>query len=269
MSGLRAQSPSLALIDWGIGGLGVRAALRAVAPAAAVWYFSDTGALPYGKMTASALRARLARVIDHLRERGATHVFLACNAASTTLARNAASTTLARNAASTAFRLPTTGIIEAGINAVLTSRATSIGIVGGRRTITSGIYRRAFHERSIHVAQRIAQPLSAAIEAGDADSKETFELVARVTHPLRNLDAVLLACTHYPVARAAFERALPGVTLIDPAKIAAKGLARLLRSSSASRGNDRLLTTGNPNALRASATAAYGVDLEHVESVRL
>ena len=64
---------------------------------------------------------------------------------------------------------------------------------------------------------RVAQPLSAHIEAGRTGTTQFQTDLARIVAPLRQVDALVLACTHYPAAGRWFAAALPGVRLIDPA----------------------------------------------------
>ena len=246
--------PRLALVDWGIGGLGVRAALATVAPGASVAYLSDTEAIPYGKLSRPALVRRLAYVVEALARKGAKEVFLACNAASTVLPGKPR------------FALPTRGMIEPAVACVDATIARRIGLVGGARTIRSGVFRRALSMRHRVVTQRIAQPVSAAVESGLADAESTRELVRSIVAPLIGIDALLLACTHYPAAIRAFELALPGVMMLDPAPHA----ARLLVPSVGDRvGDDVLLTTGDPAAMRRGAASAFGLELGEISRVNL
>jgi glutamate racemase len=247
--------PALALLDWGIGGLGVRVALSRLCPDLGVTYVSDTGAAPYGTLSPEVLHRRLAQVIEALRARGVERVFLACNAASTVLAQGAR------------LALPADGMIGAGVDAVLATPARHVGVVGGVRTVTSRVYRQALARHGLRVSQRIAQPLSAAIEAGRARAEDTAALVGRIVAPLRRVDALLLACTHYPCATEAFVRALPSVRLIDPAPQAAKRIADACPRGGATR--DVVLTTGDAAAMRRSAKAAFDVVLGDIEPLYL
>ena len=247
--------PALALIDWGIGGLGVRLLLLRQRPDLGVTYVSDTGATPYGRLSATALDARLALLINTLRLRGVTRVFLACNAASTALARGAR------------FALPTDGMITAGVEAVLKSGAGNVAVVGGERTVRSGVYRRALIAHGLQVSQRVAQPLSAAIEAGRARDDATVRLVKQIVAPLRHVEALLLACTHYAVVAQAFSHALPEVQLIDPAALAARRIAEANPRTFTDQ--DTVLTTGDPNSMRSAARAAWNLELPSIEQLVL
>lgn len=249
--------PPLALLDWGIGGLGVRSELRKRRPGLAVTYVSDSGARPYGRLEPRALRARLDQVVDTLAHMGVEQVFFACNAASTVLERGQR------------FGVPVHGMIDAGVDAVIAHGARRVGIVGGRRTVTSGVYRRALSEHGVEIRQRIAQPLSAAIEAGRAEHGETKALVRDIVGPLRSMEAILLACTHYPAASAAFAEALPGVALVDPASIAARKIVEswLPFDRADASSDDVVLTTGDRHAMRDAAMAAFGISLPRIDAL--
>src|SRR5262249_54755103 len=153
----------LSIVDWGIGGLSIDKLLKTRAGNVPLLYFSDTGVTPYGKMTRHALVSRLKEVIAFLESRGITHAVLGCNAASTVLPFLETRGT----------RL--LGVIESAVDLAERMRPSRLALIGGRRTVLSGVYRRALAERGIDVTQRIAQPLSALIEAGDVSSCELRE----------------------------------------------------------------------------------------------
>lgn len=236
---------SLAILDWGIGGMGCYRALKTRMAHGSIIYFSDSGATPYGRMSRTQLISRLQTVSELLVAEGATALLVACNAASTALPFAAGR-----------LALPTTGIIEHAVRAVEASRVRVLGIVGGKRTILSQTYRKLLPQ--LEIRQRIAQPLSAQIEAGHLDAPETLAELRRIVGPLRGVDALLLACTHYPAISRHFAAALPGVTLIDPVDAAVEWV---LRNWQLQQGPDRFLTTGDPNEMCRSAHLAFGVKM--------
>ncbi len=257
MTAKRAPLPPIALLDWGIGGLSVRQALGDLRPHMAVTYVSDAGFTPYGLLSPKALHERLGRWVDALAERGVRRVFLACNAASTALARPAD------------FSLPVTGMIEPGVQVLRALRPQCVGIVAGRRTVQSRVYRAPLASVGIAVMQRIAQPLSAAIERGECDTEATRALVRRVVAPLANVDAILLACTHYPAAMRAFQHALPHMRFVDPAHQAAHAMVQACDPRDMIGGEDHVITSGDAEAMRCAAAAAFSLALTSIETFTL
>jgi glutamate racemase len=242
----------LGIIDWGIGGISIYKLIdeRMTVP---VTYLSDTGVTPYGKMGRKELSSRLDNVIDFLKTRGVTHVVIGCNAASTAIP-------FLRD-----HGIPVLGVIESAVETAAAMKPKSLGLIGGRRTVVSGVYKRAFAERGIELKQRVAQPLSGMIEKGDISSPELHEQCRRILLPLKNCSHILLACTHYPAITDVLGRHVPTNTkLIDPAKdLINKIKAWNLKGS----GKDEFLTTGDPAAMKKAAKAAFSVHLPKVQRV--
>jgi len=248
----------LGVLDWGIGGIDFQARLRARHPDVAVMYWSDSGATPYGKLGREALAARLARVAAALRDRGATHVVVACNAASTVL----------DHLAIAGVGVEICGVIAPAIAATLADPARVVGVIGGRRTISSGLYRRGLSVGGRRVISRVAQPLSAMVERGELDSPAVLETLRGILGPLRRAEALVLACTHYIALLPAIQGLLPGVRIIDPA---AATLAEVERRwcLSGHGTEDMFFTTGDPAAMQLAARLAFGVALPAVQRMTL
>lgn len=255
----------IAVLDWGIGGFGTWKLLRAADPRRPLLYFSDAGFTPYGKVPAAQLAARVRQVASLLVSRGATHLVVACNAASTVLPRLGVSGDAGQlDVPGGTVRV--TGIIRHAVRLARRSRPHRLGIVGGQRTIRSRAYRRALAGRGV-VIQRVAQPLSAFVEAGDLDSKALRAELRRILAPLRTVDALLLACTHYPALSARFAELLPNVKLLDPAEeLVAWVESHWTADRSAT---PAVLTTGSADLLRRAADRAFGVAVGRAQQVVL
>jgi glutamate racemase len=237
----------LGFLDWGIGGIGIFQALRRLRPEVPILYWSDTGTTPYGRLPAPVLTARVRRVLQVMVGKGVTHALVACNAASTILPGLGD------------VGIPVMGVIEPAIAMVSPALEGVLGVVGGARTIRSGLYRLALARPRRRVIQRIAQPLSAHIEAGRVGTPAFERDLGRILGPLAGANAILLACTHYPSAAEAFRRLAPRASLLDPAEAVVKALIarwRLPRDR-----GDLFVTTGHPAEMRRAARTAWAIDL--------
>jgi glutamate racemase len=242
----------LGIIDWGIGGISIYKLLRAKPVSSPITYFSDSGVTPYGKMSRRELVSRLQNVLDYLETRGVTHVAIGCNAASTAIPE-------LRTA------IPVMGIIEPAVRMTGRLKPKTLGLIGGRRTVVSGIYRRAFAATNIAVTQRIAQPLSGMIEKGDTSSDELCVTAGRILSPLRNSSHILLACTHYPaIADVIANCVSTGTKLIDPAIAVVEEIAKWPLSGN---GQDEFLTSGDTDAMKRASKKAFGVKLANARKV--
>jgi glutamate racemase len=234
----------LAMIDWGIGGISIFKLVKERIGDIPITYLSDTGVTPYGKMRPAELAARLETVIDHLVREGATNIVVGCNAASTALP-------LIRE-----YNVGIVGMIDTAVDVTVRHQPTTLGLIGGRRTVTSGVYRRAFNKRGIAVRQRIAQPLSAMIESGDTSSETLQTACRQILEPLRKCSHILLACTHYPAILPVLKRCVNESTVfIDPAKEMVDAIAKI--GSIAANGDDVYLTSGSTTQMTFAAKAAF------------
>lgn len=235
----------LGIIDWGIGGVSIYKLVRERL-GLGVTYLSDTGVTPYGKMTRPELVARLNSVIGYLKERGVTHLLIGCNAASTAIPHIDPQ------------GLVIEGMIDNAVRFASRSKPKRLAVIGGRRTVLSGVYRVGFRERGIDIEQRIAQPLSGLIERGDVGSDKLKAEARRILAPVRNSSHILLACTHYPAITPVLSQFVsPETIFIDPAESL---LPKIGKWNIDPGGSNVFLTTGDAAAMRRSAKLAFGVE---------
>jgi len=243
----------LGIIDWGIGGVSIYKLVRERLGDIPTVYFSDTGVTPYGKMTKPELVSRLNRVIDHLASLGVTHLVIGCNAASTAIPY----------LKDTPVKIK--GVIESAVELTARIKPKRLGVIGGRRTVVSGVYRKAFRERGIDVEQRIAQPLSGLIESGDISSGKLKEAARQILGPIRNSSHILLACTHYPAITPLLKELVsPATVFIDPSE----ELVREVKKWKLLLGGESIvLTSGDAKGMKRAALAAFGVEIDGARKV--
>ena len=247
-------SSRLAIIDWGIGGIGIFAAVRRAYPKIGVTYLSDTGSTPYGKMQRRELADRLDAIAAFLSTRGVTHLIIGCNAASTAIPDMRQDV------------LEIRGVIEASVKFASDLKPAKLGVIGGGRTVRSQAYRKRFEAKGIDVKQRIAQPLSAMIEAGDTSSRRFIDAAKRILAPLSERSHILLACTHYPAAFATLSTLVSdSTTLLDPADAIASAAGEWSDVKFSS--GDEFMTTGEPAAMRSAAKKAFAIDIGRAKRV--
>ena len=221
-----SSSPSprpvrIGIFDSGVGGLSVMQAIRARLPHAELLYAADTAYAPYGDRSEEFLCDRSERIARFLCDQGAQMIVVACNTAT------AAAVARLRAGSPT---LPLVGV-EPGVKpAVALSAARRVGVLATTRTLASEKFRK-LAEAHADGATLVLQPcpgLADAIEAADAHGSGLDVLVERYCAPLRDagVDVAVLGCTHYVFARELFERALPGVQLVDTAEAIARQTAR-------------------------------------------
>ncbi|MGH9946437.1 MAG: glutamate racemase [Pyrinomonadaceae bacterium] len=245
----------LGILDWGIGGVSIYKLIKERIGDVPVVYFSDTGVTPYGRMSRAALVDRLNSVIGFLRFEGVTHLVIGCNAASTAIEFFDPQ------------GLKIIGIIESGVAAAMKHKPSRLGLIGGRRTVLSGVYRNAFAEQGIKIEQRIAQPLSALIESGDVSSQKLKLECRRILAPMKNCSHILLACTHYPAIIPLMQEFVSAKTqFVDPADAL---LLLIKKWRVRGGGGDKIFTTGKCDLMKTAADLAWQVKLKAIANVRI
>ncbi len=214
----------IGIFDSGIGGLTVTATIMQALPTERLLYFGDGAHVPYGPRSLEEVRGFSFAITEALLERGAKVIVIACNTAS------AAALRALREAYPD---VPFVGMEPAVKPAVEHTRTGVVGVIATVATFQSELYA-TIVERFAHGVEVLHQPcpgLVKQIEAGEFDTPATEAMLRGWLEPLlaRNIDALVLGCTHYPIVRPLIERIVgPEVRVIDPAPAIARQLQRVL-----------------------------------------
>ena len=122
----------IGIFDSGVGGLTVAHAIKQVLPNESLVYFGDTAHLPYGDKSEQAIRNYSHRITEFLLEHDAKAILIACNSASASAFDH-----IKDNFASKALILD---VIDPIVDYVASGKYKKVGVIGTKRTITSGTY---------------------------------------------------------------------------------------------------------------------------------
>ena len=216
----------IGIFDSGIGGLTVAHAITKALPNENIIYFGDTKHLPYGEKSKEAIQTFSKKIIKFLIEKKCKIIVVACNSAS-----SVADETVYRVSAST----PIYNVIDPVVKEVIKICSDyNIGVIGTKATIGSGIYESKIKsECSTSNVISLATPLLAPmIEEGFINEKISNTVIANyLANPvLKNIDHLILACTHYPLIHKEIDEYYKGgVNVIDSANIVAIHIANELK----------------------------------------
>ncbi len=220
-----ADPRPIGVFDSGIGGLTVFRALSARLPGERILYLGDTARVPYGNKSPETVSRYTRECARFLLRRGIKALVVACNTASA----------LALPSLAPELPVPSLGVIEPGAHrACRVSASGRIGVIGTDATIRSGAYRAAIRRtRPETEVTAVACPLFVPLaEEGWAES-EVARLVAETylaAFKGREIDALVLGCTHYPLLRGVIGSVLgPGIALVDSAEATASEAAEMLK----------------------------------------
>ncbi|MEO1436178.1 MAG: glutamate racemase, partial [Bacteroidota bacterium] len=195
-----SQNP-IGVFDSGIGGLTVAKALSQHLPEESLIYFGDTAHLPYGDKSADAIRYYAIKIAKFLLDRQCKIIVIACNSASTT----------AYDVLVDFFddQVCFVNVVDPLVEAVTTHQFNKVGVIATKATISTGIYSRKLKAQSpntevVSMATPLLVPM---IEEGFFQNHISQSVIEQYLghSDFEDIEALLLACTHYPLIRPAIE----------------------------------------------------------------
>jgi len=187
----------IGIFDSGIGGLTVAHALVSHLPQENMIYFGDTAHLPYGDKSAAAIQAYSVKIVQMLLQQGCKLILIACNSAS------AAAYELVKEYVGTKALI--INVIDPTVMLLKEKHANQrIGLIGTRQTINSHIYKKKIDplNAGIKLSSYATNLLASAIEEFGNHEVIDALLETYLQHPdLQDIEALVLACTHYPVIK--------------------------------------------------------------------
>ncbi len=258
----------IGIFDSGVGGLSVLRAIREQMPNESVVYFGDQGHIPYGPRPMEQIRIFSEAITNFLLELNAKIIVVACNTAS------AAALKYLRE------RFPHVqfvGMEPAVKPAAEHTQTGKVGVLATPATFQGALYASVVERfaNGVELFQNTCNGLVQQIEQGNLDGAETRRILEDALLPMleKNIDTVVLGCTHYPFVIPLIEEIVgDNVRVIDPAPAVARQAERLLeaggvRSESESRGEVNLYTSGDPESLKSMLPKLLGEvgEVERVE----
>lgn len=219
----------IGIFDSGIGGLTVANAINQTLPNESILYFGDTEHLPYGEKSTEAIQQFSKRITEFLISKGCKLIIIACNTASS-VAYDIVK--------QTANIIPVINVIDPVVKHVATHcQNCHIGVIGTKGTTNSKVYPKKLQILNAKAdVTSIATPLLAPmIEEGFFNDQLSQTVIDSYlsTPELKNIDKLILACTHYPLIQEAIQEYYKGkVEIIDSTSQVAQAVKSLLEKDS-------------------------------------
>lgn len=221
------QNAPVAVLDSGIGGVGVLRALRQQLPREDFFYFGDGANAPYGDRThADILALVTAHAARLLEKQKCKALVLACNTA-TAVAANVLRATYPKT--------PIIGMEPALRPALTVCDHPCVLVLATAATLKEEKFAAllARCRGSAEIVPLAAPALVRLVEAGEWDGAKTRAYLSELLAPFAGIrfDAAVLGCTHFPFAARAIGDVLGGVPLFDGADGTARETARRLAAA--------------------------------------
>lgn len=214
------------IFDSGVGGLSVVGAIRQRLPELRLSYVADDIFRPYGEKSESALQERLTELLAVLEDMiQPDAIIIACNTASTTALDSIRAT----------VSVPVIGVVPAIKPAAEISHTKVIGVLGTpgtvRRRYVDGLINRfaANCEVRLQGSSELVRLAEDKLSGRAVDMDVLKHEIAPLFSDVTNMDAIVLACTHFPLLKAELQAVSPYlVTWVDSGDAIARRLVTVL-----------------------------------------
>ena len=208
----------IGIFDSGYGGLTILNSIRKKLPQYDYLYLGDNARAPYGPRSFNIVYRFTLEAVKHLFEQGCNLVILACNTASAKALR-----TIQQN------DLPNIdpnkrvlGVIRPTVEKIgAISKSGNIGILGTSGTVQSKSYdmeiNKLYPDFNVYSQScPIWVPLVENLEAnGDGADFFVKKYINELLSQSKDIDSIILGCTHYPHIKDKIQSYFPNAVLID------------------------------------------------------
>src|SRR5688572_9982709 len=249
----------IGVFDSGVGGISVLRAIREQMPEEPAIYFGDQGHVPYGSRSMEQIEHFSEAITRFLLAQGAKIIVVACNTASAAALKH-----LREKFPDVQF----VGMEPAVKPAAEHTQTGKVGVLATPATFQGALYASVVERfaNGVELYQATCPGLVLEVEQGDLDGKETRRILEEALLPMleKNIDTVVLGCTHYPFVIPLIQRIVgEKVRVIHPAPAVAKQAALLhetkgLMKGPGSKGHVKFYTSSDPEMLRAMLPVLLG-----------
>lgn len=221
---MKCITAPIAVLDSGIGGIGVLRELKKVLPEESFLYFGDSANAPYGEKPAEEILKIVFSCAAHL----------ACRAKALVLACNTA-TAVAAKELRARLTLPVIGMEPAVRPALCVCPHPHVLVLATKATLEGAKFRALVQKAPGAEITALAAPgMVRLVEAGVLTGAAPRAYLAELLAPYRKVrfDAVVLGCTHFPFLTEELHRALGyPVPFFDGAAATARETARRITAA--------------------------------------
>jgi len=221
----------IAIFDSGFGGLTVLKPILKKIPQYDYVYLGDNARAPYGNHSRETIIKFSEEAVNFLFNKGAKLIIFACNTASSNALRYLQQKYL--NGKEEQDRKILGVLIPIAEKAGKVSKNFRVGLVGTRATVNSKAYESEIMKinPNIKVYSKACPLLVPIIEEGWQSKPEATSILKKYLRDIksRNIDTLILGCTHYPIMTKTFKKLMgKKVNILDTGDIVAESLMEYL-----------------------------------------
>ena len=266
---MKENNKPIGIFDSGFGGLTVMAAIAKLMPKENLIYFGDTAHVPYGTKSKKIVTEFASKISNFLVANDVKMIVIACNTAS------AFSLEHLRKI----IKVPIIGVIKAG--SVLSAQITKnkkIGVIGTEGTVKSNAYEKEIkkYNKNIKCFSKACPLFVPLVEEGWCDGNITEDIIKVYLKELlnKNIDTIILGCTHYPLLKKTIKKVIGNkINIVDSASAMALQVEELLKEKDmlkkSGRGKYKFFVSDSPEKFKAIGNKFLGDKIQNVKKVEI
>ncbi len=185
---------AIGMFDSGIGGITVLKEVKKVLPNEEIIYLGDTKRFPYGTKSKDTIIEISRQCVKFLISKNVKLIIIACGTA----------TSQSLEILKEEFNIPIIGIIEPTVKYIkenVNNEKERIGVIATSGTIKSGQWEKKIKEevRNAEIINEEAPLLATMAEQGWISNKVAEYTIKEYMKCFKNIDKLILGCTHYPL----------------------------------------------------------------------
>lgn len=217
------KNSPVGFFDSGIGGTSIWKEVVELLPHESTIFLADSKNAPYGEKSKDQIIELSIKNTELLLSKGCKLIIVACNTA----------TTNAIDYLRHHYDVPFIGIEPAIKPAALKTETGSVGILATKGTLSSELFNKTSSQfaSDVEVIEQNGDGIVDLIESGKLNSDEMKTLLKKYIEPMlkKNIDYLVLGCTHYPYLIPLLKELLPSnVMIIDSGLAVAKQTENIL-----------------------------------------
>ena len=195
----------IGIFDSGLGGLVITRAFIRQLPEYDYIYYGDTKNLPYGDKTSGQILAYTLDAVKYLISQKCALIIIACNTATSITLRYLQQRFIPQYAPD----VKVLGVVIPTVEEATLFNAQKIGVIATMATVRSQIYTTELHKLNpkLEVQELAAPELVPALE--DNNFTKAQNLASEYVKQFKEIDSLILGCTHYPLLKTYFRQILP------------------------------------------------------------
>ncbi|MDR3272594.1 MAG: glutamate racemase [Flavobacteriaceae bacterium] len=190
------QNQPIGIFDSGVGGLTVARVIKQLMPNESLIYFGDSKHLPYGDKSKEVIVEYVTQITNFLLSKDCKAIVVACNTATANALKEV-------KALAKTQKIPVFDVISPVAEKVAYNFSQNIGVIATKSTIASHIYKKSIQRLNKHIiVEELATPLLVPIIEDGFTHHPISEITLKTylsKKKLKNIDSLILGCTHYPL----------------------------------------------------------------------